>query len=79
MNGYLLLFVFEMDDFPVGLFSSREEMLAAVEARRDKITDGLTEKERECFCIDASAPLGFTAIEFVNGLPVSREVIAWVE
>lgn len=75
MNGYLLLLVHEMDDCPIGLFVSRPGALKAAKSRR--IEDGLTVGERAVLGTDASTPLGFVIIQFHNGEPLTREIVAW--
>lgn len=75
MNGFLLLFVHEMDDCPIALFANR----AACEeyAAERLIEPGLTPHEHSVLDTDASTPLGFAMVEFANGRPVARTLLKW--
>lgn len=76
MNGFLLMLIHEMDDCPIGLYATRDECLDAAGERR--IDWGLSNDEAEILQTDASTPMGLVAIEFCDGWPVKREVVAWI-
>jgi len=75
MNGFLLLLVHEMDDVPIGLFSTMYECRHIAKER--SVTDGLTADERRAIETDAITPLGFVMVEFFDGLPIARKILKW--
>lgn len=75
---FLLMFVHQMDDCPVGLYSTAEEAVAA--ARSRNIEEGLTLREHSVLESDASTPLGFAVVEFdERGYPSNRTVVKWID
>lgn len=77
MNCYLLIFVYEMDDFPIGLYATKREAVEAGKSR--EIDAGLTAEEKGVFLTSATTPLGLSVVEFKVGRPVSRTIVKWCE
>lgn len=72
LSGFLVCLRHACDDFPVGLFATRQD--AALFAKRIHATDGMPDDLiRQAFSLDASTPLGVSIVEFCDGV-LSRQV-----
>lgn len=71
MNAYVVMLRYIMDDFPVRLCATLEEAESIAENLDWKLSGEL----RRIFQTDASLPHSITIVHFVNGMPISDNLV----
>ena len=76
MNGFVLMLRHNMDDVPIGLFSTYAKALEAAAKRKNWF---LTAKEENIFNCAPSTPIVMAIVEFKSGVPVKNTIVRFHE